>query len=136
MAPLSSCNGVVSPLVRSSWSGAAEAMTSTPMSCTGTTTTMTHSARRRQCRATSFSETSRISPNSSGRRPGFPAIRPEDTSSPAGHRRQDDERVALLDGRAEAVEDAHVLVVEVDVHVAVQRPVGAEQLGLGRRVLL
>src|SRR4051794_10746802 len=53
----------------------------------------------------------------------------------AGHRRQDHERVAVLDGRFEPVEHAHVLVVQVDVHVAVQLAVLAEQLALGLRVL-
>ena len=55
-------------------------------------------------------------------------------SAPAGHRRQDLQRVALADGGVEPVEHPHVLVVEVDVDVAVQRAVGGEQLALGRRV--
>src|SRR4051794_39323215 len=53
----------------------------------------------------------------------------------AGHRRQDDERVAVLDPGVEPVEHAHVLIVEVDVHVAVELAFAAEQLGLRRGVL-
>ena len=49
---------------------------------------------------------------------------------PAGHRRQDHERVALADGGVEAVEHAHVLVVEVHVDVAVELALGGEQLAL------
>ena len=59
-------------------------------------------------------------------RPERPAAAP--SSAPAGHGRQDDQRVALADRRLEPVEHAHVLVVEVDVDVAVQLAVGAEQL--------
>src|SRR4051794_30962726 len=55
-------------------------------------------------------------------------------SAPAGHRRQDLQRVAVADGGFEPVEDAHVLVVQVHVDVAVQRAVRGEQLALGRRV--
>ena len=56
--------------------------------------------------------------------------------SAAGHGGQDDEHVALPDRRVEAVEHADVLVVEVDVDVAVELAVGAEDLvlGLGVRV--
>src|SRR6476620_11479322 len=58
----------------------------------------------------------------------------------AGHRRQDHEHVSVADAGVETVEDANVLVVEVDVDVAVQLAVVAEQLrarlrmGLGERV--
>src|SRR6185437_7061592 len=55
-------------------------------------------------------------------------------SAPAGHRRQDHERVAIGDGGVQPVEHPHVLVVEIDVDVAVQRAVGCEQLALGRGV--
>src|SRR3954447_3892760 len=48
----------------------------------------------------------------------------------AGHRRQDDERVGAADRRLQAVEDAHVLVVQIDVHVAVEPAVLGEQLRL------
>jgi hypothetical protein len=48
--------------------------------------------------------------------------------------RSDGRSSAVADGRLEAVEHAHVLVVEIDVDVAVQGAVGSEQLALGRRV--
>ena len=54
----------------------------------------------------------------------------------AGHRRQDHEHVGLADGRVQPAEDADVLVVQVDVHVAVERAVRAEELRLGVRMLL
>ena len=41
---------------------------------------------------------------------------------------------ALADGGVEPVEHPHVLVVEVDVHVAVELAVGSEELRLGLRV--
>src|SRR5215217_204955 len=47
---------------------------------------------------------------------------------PAGHGRQDDQRVGGSDRSREAVEHADVLVVEVDVDVAVQAAVVAEEL--------
>src|SRR6187551_3040994 len=52
-----------------------------------------------------------------------------------GHRRQDDDGVAVLHGRAQAVEDPNVLVVEVDVDVAVEVAVLAEELLTGGGVL-
>src|SRR5829696_8964575 len=55
---------------------------------------------------------------------------------PAGHRRQDHERVPLVDRRVEPLQDADVLVVQVHVHVPVERPVVAEQLVRGLGVLL
>jgi len=57
------------------------------------------------------------------------------SGSAAGHRREDHERVGVADRRIQPVQHAHVLVVEVDVHVPVQRAVGAEQLILGGRVI-
>src|SRR5829696_1443456 len=56
--------------------------------------------------------------------------------SAPGHRRQDHERVALVDRRLEPLEDPHVLVVHVHVHVPVERPVLAEELVLGVGMLL
>src|SRR4051812_30028244 len=49
-------------------------------------------------------------------------------TSTAGHRRQDDDGVAVGDRRLETLEHAHVLVVEVDVDVAVEVAVLAEEL--------
>src|ERR1700744_2413548 len=60
--------------------------------------------------------------------------RKEQLGGAAGHRREDYDRVAVLDARLEAVEDADVLVVQVDVDVAVQLALGVEQLGRGFRV--
>src|SRR4051795_9622973 len=54
----------------------------------------------------------------------------------AGHRRQDNEGVALTDRSIQALQDPNVLVVQIDVHVAVQLPVLAEELALGIGVLL
>ncbi len=48
--------------------------------------------------------------------------------SAAGHRRQDDDGVAVGDRGLEPVEHPHVLVVEVDVDVAVEVAVLAEEL--------
>src|SRR5437763_15548255 len=56
-------------------------------------------------------------------------------ASAAGHRRQDHQRVSVAHGRIQAVEHADVLVVQVDVHVAVELAVLAEQLPLGVGVL-
>src|SRR5690349_11799911 len=47
----------------------------------------------------------------------------------AGHRRQDDDGVAVFDRGLEPLQDPDVLVVEVDVDVAVQLAVLAEELG-------
>src|ERR1035437_221934 len=63
------------------------------------------------------------------RRPSLPDLRV--LFRPARHRGQDHERVAFADGRVEALEDAHVLVVQIHVDVAVQLTVGREQLRLG-----
>src|SRR3954447_18920097 len=65
----------------------------------------------------------------------WPVIRPPREISAllpraAGHRRQDDERVRAADRRLEAVEDADVLVVEVDVDVPVEPAVVGEELRL------
>ena len=51
-----------------------------------------------------------------------------------GHGREDDDGVAVVDRRLQAVEDADVLVVQVDVHVAVEIAVLGEELALGVRV--
>ena len=63
------------------------------------------------------------------------AGRGDSSGSPAGHRRQDHKRVRLANGGVQPVEHAHVLVVEVDVDVAVERSVGGEQLVLRGRVV-
>src|SRR5829696_3700333 len=49
--------------------------------------------------------------------------------SAARHGRQDHDRVGLGHARVEAFEHANVLVVQVDVHVAVELTVLGEQLG-------
>src|ERR1041384_3858755 len=67
--------------------------------------------------------------------PSTPLRGPVERQSAAGHGRQDDDGIAVGDARLEAVEDAHVLVVEVDVDVAVEVAVGPEQLALGIGVL-
>src|SRR3954469_5108368 len=54
----------------------------------------------------------------------------------ACHRRQDHEGVALTDRCIQALQDPNVLVVQIDVHVAVELPVLAEELALGIGVLL
>src|SRR5215208_7193298 len=136
---VSSPASIVSRLVGSSASGAIDRTTPTETICAGSTSHTTHMTNTCQLRRQSLIPTSRISPKPSGRRPGVVATVatiPARLAGAAGHGREDDERVAVLHRGAEAVEDANVLVVEVHVHVAVQRPVGAEQLGLGRRVLL
>src|SRR4051812_20942321 len=56
--------------------------------------------------------------------------------APARHGGQDDQHVALADLGLEALEDADVLVVEVDVDVAVELAAVAEDLGLGLRMLV
>src|ERR1700742_345046 len=56
-------------------------------------------------------------------------------SATAGHRRQDHDGVGRSDRRVEAVEHAHVLVVEGDVDGAVQLAVLREELALRLRVL-
>ena len=53
---------------------------------------------------------------------------------PAGHRRQDDHGVGVGDGRLEPVQHPHVLVVEIDVHVAVELAARRRTAGLGARV--
>src|SRR5881394_3766280 len=55
--------------------------------------------------------------------------------SAAGHRGQDDDGVAIADRGLEPVQHPHVLVVEVDVDVAVEVALGAEELLFGGRVL-
>src|SRR5919107_6163180 len=67
--------------------------------------------------------------------PGRPPGPGGSSARAAGHRRQDHDGVAVGDARVEAVEHAHVLVVEVDVHVAVQLAVLGEELRLRLRVL-
>src|SRR4051812_13265619 len=54
----------------------------------------------------------------------------------AGHGRQDHQHVAAADWGVEPVEDADVLVVEVDVDVAVEVAAFAEELALRGGVLL
>src|SRR6202012_1181393 len=49
----------------------------------------------------------------------------------SGHGGEDHQRVAHADGRVEAVEHPHVLVVEVHVDVAIEVAVRAEELRLG-----
>src|SRR6478735_9024860 len=93
-----------------------------------------------QCRTTTLIPASRISPTLNGRKPEVvtaakvPGMR--GLCATAGHGRQDHERVGLADRRVQTVEDADVLVVEIDVDIAVQRPVDAEELRLGGGVLL
>src|SRR3954451_20090978 len=58
-----------------------------------------------------------------GRRRGGRLSRRRASASAAGHGRQDHERVGAADGRLETVEDANVLVVEVDVDVPVEAAV-------------
>src|SRR3954453_11839979 len=58
-----------------------------------------------------------------------------DGSAP-GHRRQDHERVVRADRGLEPLQHAHVLVVHVDVHVAVELAALREELALGGGVLL
>src|SRR5438552_1825116 len=48
--------------------------------------------------------------------------------STACHSRQDDDRVALLDGRRALLEIPHVLVIHVDVHEPIERALIGEQL--------
>src|SRR4249919_1464464 len=60
---------------------------------------------------------------------------PSKAFSTAGHCGQDDDRIALLDRGAKTVEDADVLVVEIDVDVAVEVAVLAEELFAGAGVL-
>src|SRR6185312_10948962 len=55
-------------------------------------------------------------------------------SAAAGHCGEDDQGVALPHRRLEAVEHAHVLVVEVDVDVAVELALGGEELRARLRV--
>jgi len=62
------------------------------------------------------------------------AARAPTPGSAARHRGEDDERVALPHRGLEALQDPDVLVVEVHVHVAVELPVGPEELGLRRGV--
>src|SRR3954463_8620104 len=57
-------------------------------------------------------------------------------SSAARHGRQDHQHVAVADLGLEALQHAHVLVVEVDVDVAVELAAVAEDLRLGRRMLV
>src|ERR1051326_1450573 len=63
----------------------------------------------------------------------FDAVRRSGGS--AGHGGKDDDGVAVGDLGVEPVEDPDVLVVEVDVDVAVEVAVLAEELRLGVRVL-
>src|SRR5215218_2197250 len=139
MKRVSSPGSIVCSEVGSSASGATESRTDTEMICAGSTSHTTHMTSTRQLRRQSLIPTSRISPKPSGRRPGIVATAatiPAGPASAAGHGGKDDEGVAVLHRGAQAVEDADVLVVEVHVHVAVQRSVRAEELGLRRRVLL
>ena len=53
------------------------------------------------------------------------------SAAPACHRGQDHERVGVSHGRLETLQDTDVLVVEVDVHVAVELAVRGEELRLG-----
>src|SRR3954452_22855014 len=136
---VSSPASIVWLLVGSSASGAIDRSTVAETICAGSTSHTTHMTSTCQWRRQSLIPTSRISPKPSGRRPGVVATTatiPARLVGTAGHGREDDERVAVLHRGAEAVEDAHVLVVEIDVHVAVERPVRAEQLGLRRGMLL
>src|SRR3954447_13504891 len=93
-----------------------------------------------QCRTTTLIPASRISPTLNGRKlevataakePGMRGL-----CAAAGHGRQDDERVGLPHRGVQPVEDADVLVIEIDVDVAIQRAVGAEELRLRRGMLL
>src|ERR1700742_4725736 len=68
--------------------------------------------------------------------PSRPPLPRNPSRSAAGHRRQDDQRVAVADRRVQAVQHPHVLIVEVHVDVPVQAAVGGEQLGLGLRVIV
>src|SRR4051794_39321416 len=54
----------------------------------------------------------------------------------AGHRRQNHHGVGVLDGGVQPFENAHVLVVQVDVDVAIEVAVGAEDLTRRVRVAL
>src|SRR5437868_13707780 len=56
--------------------------------------------------------------------------------SAAGHRRQDHEYVVRTDRGLEPLQHAHVLVVHIDVHVAVELAALREELALGGRVLV
>src|SRR5438045_3569457 len=49
----------------------------------------------------------------------------------AGHRRQDHQGVAFTYRCIQALENPNVLVVQIDVHVAVQLPVLTEELAFG-----
>src|SRR5215212_8779690 len=116
MKRVSSPGSMVCWEVGSSASGATESRTETEMICAGSTSHTTHMTSTRQLRRQSLIPTSRISPKPSGRRPGIvatPATIPARLAGAAGHGREDHERVAVLHRGAEAVEDTHVLVVEV-----------------------
>jgi hypothetical protein len=58
-----------------------------------------------------------------------------DPARPAGHRRQDGDRVAVAELGLERAEEADVLVVDVDVHEAVQAALGGDQPALEPVVL-
>src|SRR5271157_1802782 len=59
---------------------------------------------------------------------------PEPTSAP-GHGREDRHLGPVLDGRVEALQVAHVVVVDVDVHELVQGTIVGEHLARHPRVL-
>src|SRR5688500_6106311 len=103
--------------VGASASGATESSTETETICAGSTSHTTHMTSTRQLRRQSLIPTSRSSPKPSGRRPGIVAtaatIPADPGSSAAGHGGKDDEGVAVLHRRVQAVEDADVHVVEV-----------------------
>ena len=58
-----------------------------------------------------------------------------DCRSAPGHRRENHQRVRVPNRCIQPIQHAHVLVVEVDVDVAVERAVGTEQLILSGRVV-